>query len=60
MALGALAGAFVADGFGLRAPYFMAAALLLVPLVIVVATFTTARIDAALAEAAADESASAL
>ena len=60
MALGALAGAFVADGFGLRAPYFVAAALLLVPLVIVMATFTTARIDAALAEAAADETASAL
>ena len=54
MALGALAGAFIADGFGLRAPYFVAAAVLFVPLVIVVATFTTARIDAALADAADD------
>ena len=54
MALGALAGAFIADGLGLRAPYFVAAAILLVPLVIVVATFTTARIAAALADATDD------
>ncbi len=53
MALGALAGSFVAEAFGLRAPYFLAAALLAVPFGIVLLTFTTARIDAALADASA-------
>lgn len=53
MALGALAGSFIAAALGLRAPYFVAAGLLLVPLALVVTTFTTARIDSALAESSA-------
>ena len=47
MPIGAFLGGVVANGFGLRAPYFVAAAVLLVAYAIVVRRLTAAAIDAA-------------
>ncbi len=47
MPIGAFLGGVVANGFGLRAPYFVAAAVLLVAYAIVVRRLTASAIDAA-------------